>query len=217
MKKKMLRLLSLFLAIIFPIVTSAQIFNANIDYSKTPSFGIKAGTNLSNVYDAQGEEFEADAKMGLAAGVFLTLPITSHFGLQPELLLSQKGYKGAGSFLGSEYSFTRTTNFIDVPIYLTFRTGEFLSFLFGPQYSYLISQNYTFKSDIVDISRDEHFENENLLKNTMSLSGGFDVNMNKIVLGVRGGWDMLNNKGDGTSTTPRYKNTWYQATIGYRF
>lgn len=30
--------------------------------------GIKAGTNLSNVYDSQGEDFVADAKFGLAAG-----------------------------------------------------------------------------------------------------------------------------------------------------
>jgi hypothetical protein len=36
--------------------------------------------------------------------------------------------------------------------------------------------------------------------------------MNNIVIGARAGWDLLNNKGDGTSTTPRYKNMWYQAT-----
>jgi hypothetical protein len=34
---------------------------------------------------------------------------------------------------------------------------------------------------------------------------------------LRGSWDLKNNNGDGTSTTPRYKNVWYQATVGYRF
>lgn len=219
MKNKTFPAISLALLILFPVAVSAQSFgeSSTTDYSKIPSIGIKAGANLSNVYDTQGEEFEADAAIGIAAGAFITLPITRHFGLQPEILFSQKGYRGSGSFLGSDYSFSRSTNYIDVPLLLAFRTGEFVSLLFGPQYSYLLSQNYTFKSEAVNFSRDEHFENENLLKNTLGLTGGFDINIQKMVLSARAGWDVLNNKGDGTSNTPRYKNMWYQTTIGYRF
>jgi len=216
MKNKKLQFLFLTVLILSPFAVFAQMDNYS-DYSNRPLFGIKAGVNLSNVYDTQGDEFQADAKIGLAVGVFVTLPFTKYIGLQPELLFSQKGYRGSGSVLGSDYSFTRSTNYIDVPILLTFRTGKYFTLLFGPQYSFLLSQNYTFKSSVVNISQDEQFENENLLKNTLCIVGGFDVNLNNIVVGARAGWDILNNKGDGTSTTPRYKNMWYQATIGYRF
>lgn len=219
MKTKNLLLFSLSMLVLIPLSVSAQLFGSdkNSEVNTSPSFGIKAGGNLSNVYDTQGEEFQADSKLGVAAGVFVTLPLTKYIGLQPEILFSQKGYQGSGSVLGNDYSFARTTNFIDVPLLLSIRTGEFLSILVGPQYSYLLSQNYTFKSGIVDITQDEHFDNENLLKNTLAVTGGFDINLNKLVLSARAGWDLMNNEGDGTSTTPRYKNMWYQATIGFRF
>lgn len=191
--------------------------SAQSDASNRVSLGLKFGVNLSNVYDTQGEEFEADAKLGMATGLFITLPITHFLGIQPEILFSQKGYRGSGSVLGSDYSFKRTTNYIDVPLLLTFRTGDYLTLLFGPQYSFLLSQNYTFKSDVLDISRDEQFDNENLRKNTFCVTGGVDINLSNIVIGARAGWDVQSNEGDGTSSTPRYKNMWYQATIGYRF
>lgn len=219
MRNQLFRTFLLAILVVTPVALSAQIFGGtkSTDYGKVPSIGIKVGANLSNVYDSQGDEFQADAKLGLAAGAFLTLPITTFIGIQPEILFSQKGYRGSGSVLGSDYSFRRTTNYIDVPILLAVRTCNYFTLLAGPQYSFLISQNYSFKSDIIDISQDEQFENENLRKNTLCVTGGFDVNLNKLVLSARAGWDFLSNKGDGSSTTPRYKNMWYQATVGYRF
>lgn len=215
MKSMKLQVFSLAILVLSPVTIFAQ-KSSDSDNNRV-SIGIKAGANLSNVYDTQGDEFEADAKPGLAVGAFLTLPITSFLGIQPEILFSQKGYQGSGSILGSEYSFARTTNYIDVPLLVSFRTGEFLSLLFGPQYSFLLSQNYTFKSDLINISQDEQFDNENLNKNTLCFTGGADVNLKNVVISARLGWDLISNKGDGTSTTPRYKNMWYQATIGYRF
>jgi hypothetical protein len=51
----------------------------------------------------------------------------------------------------------------------------------------------------------------------LCLTGGFDITMKHIVLSARAGWDLQENHSDGTSSTPRYKNVWYQGTIGYRF
>ncbi len=63
-------------------------------------FGIKAGINVSNVWDSKGQEFTVDPKVGLAGGVFLGIPIGKFLGIQPEILISQKGFKGSGSLLG---------------------------------------------------------------------------------------------------------------------
>jgi len=38
-----------------------------------------------------------------------------------------------------------------------------------------------------------------------------------LVLSGRVAWDLYDNNGDGTSTTPRYKNVVGQITLGYRF
>lgn len=40
--------------------------------------------------------------------------------------------------------------------------------------------------------------------------------MKHFVVGLRIGWDLQKNDGDGNNGTMTYKNTWYQGTIGYR-
>ncbi len=181
------------------------------------SLGLKGGVNLSNVYDSEGEDFVADSKFGFVIGGFVSIPLGSYFGIQPEVLFSQKGFKSTGTFLGSTYEMTRTSNFIDVPILVSFKPVESVSILFGPQFSYLTQQTDDFKGGTISSTQEEEFSNANLRKNTFGLTGGVDFNIDQMVIGVRAGWDVKNNNGDGTSDTPRYKNMWYQATIGYRF
>jgi len=187
------------------------------DYNKEISFGLKVGTNFSNVYDEQGDAFVANSKFGLAIGGFLTIPIVSIIGVQPEFLFSQKGFQSTGSFLGNKYDFTRTTSYIDVPIFAAIKPSKYLSILIGPQYSYLINQKDEFVSSAFSNQQQKDFANDNIRKNILCLVGGVDINANAFVVGLRAGWDVQTNNGDGTSTVPRYKNYWYQFTVGARF
>ena len=187
------------------------------DTRETIVFGIKAGLNLSNVYDEQGDNFNADSKFGFVTGGFLSVPLGKLIGIQPEFLFSQKGFQAKGSFLlGGDYSYTKTTNFIDVPIFFNLKPTKELSLLIGPQYSYLLKETNTYSNGVSTSAQEKEFENSNIRKNLLSFALGADVNLNHMALGLRACWDVQNNKGDGTSTVPRYKNVWYQATIAYR-
>ena len=204
--------------IIGAVTTMANFSSAQeTDLRERLLFGLKAGVNYSNVYDAQGEEFQADPKLGLAAGAFIVIPIGKYLGIQPEVLYSQKGFKATGRILGGSYEFTRTTSFIDVPLLVSFKPSEFVTLLAGPQYSYLIKQSDVFANSSTSYLQEQEFENDNIRKNILCLTGGADLTLKHIVLGARVGWDIQNNNGDGTASTPRYKNVWYQATVGYRF
>jgi hypothetical protein len=187
------------------------------DFRDKLQFGLKVGANYSNVYDAKGEDFNADPKFGLATGGFVAIPIGTYIGIQPEVLYSQKGFQATGSILGSTYKFTRTTSYIDVPIFFSFKPSEFLTLQAGPQFSYLIKQKDSFTSSPTSYDQEQEFKTDNIRKNTLCFVLGVDINLRHIVLGARAGWDVQNNNGNGTSTTPRYKNVWYQATIGFRF
>ncbi len=180
--------------------------------------GIKAGINNSNVWDEQKEDFNADSKIGFVGGAFLSIPLGRIIGFQPELLISQKGFQGFGHLLGTPYSFSRTTTYLAVPLLLQVKPSKFITVVGGPQFSYLLHQKdvYTFGANSVE--QEEEFRNENIRKNIMGFTLGADVNLTSaIVISGRVGWDFQNNNGDGTSTTPRYKNQWLQLTLGYKF
>ena len=181
------------------------------------SFGIKAGANYSNVYDSDNEDFVADGKYGFAAGAFVAIPFGTFIGIQPEILYSQKGFKSTGTYFGSTYSMTRTTDFIDVPVLFAVKPIGQLTLLFGPQFSYLLKQTDEFTGGTISSTQQQEFDNDDITKNILGLTGGADINFNNLVLGLRAGWDIKTNEGDGNSSTPRYKNMWYQATVGYRF
>jgi hypothetical protein len=180
-------------------------------------FGVKIGGNYSNIYASSGEELQTNPKLGFAAGAFLSIPIGRYLGIQPEVLFSQKGFHATGRFIGDTYDLTRTTDFLDIPLLFAFKPSEFLTILAGPQYSYLMKQTDVFTNGTTSILQEQQFENENPRKNILCFTLGADLNLKRVVIGARVGWDIQNNNGDGSSTTPKYKNVWYQGTIGYRF
>jgi len=207
---------------IVAIALTMVTFNANaqdetMDTRSQIHIGAKVGLNYANVYDSKGEDFNADPKIGMALGAFLSIPIGTYIGIQPEVLYSQKGFKATGRLLGANYEFTRTTTYIDIPLYFALKPSEFITLVAGPQFSYLISRKDVFKTTANTFEQEQEFENDNIRKNTLGASVGLDINISHIVIGARAAWDLQENNGDGTSTTPRYKNTWLQATVGFRF
>jgi hypothetical protein len=203
--------------IIVAVIFMSSNINAQVDKTDSSDklqFGLKAGANFSNVYDSKDQEFNADYKVGFAAGAFLAIPIGKYLGFQPEILFSQKGYKASGTFISIPYEFTHTTNYIDVPLLFALKPSALVTLLAGPQFSFLVKQKDVFTSGSFTDTQEQEFEND---KSVQCFSGGIDINLDQFVLGARAGWDIQNNNGDGTSTNPRYKNVWYQATLGFRF
>lgn len=198
------------------VVLTTSVNAQDLDRREKIEFGIKAGLNLSNVWDSNNDEFHADTKAGFAGGLYVGIPIGQYFGLQPEMLISQKGFRGSGTLLGTDYSFVRTTTYLVVPLQIQLKPTHFLTFVAGPQFSYLLNQNdkYTFGSNSTE--QQNEFDNDNIRKNILGFVGGFDVIYNHFLFSARAGWDFQTNNGDGSSTTPRYKNQWLQFTVGLK-
>lgn len=189
----------------------------NYNTNKEVAFGVKFGTNYSNVYSIDGLKFISYPKFGLAGGIFLGIPINQYFGIQPELLFSQKGYMAEGILFGSKYIITRTSNYIDIPLLLVINPAEYFSFVVGPQYSYLLSQKNKFENAQTSIEQEKEFDDESTRPSMFGFTGGFDTHFSAIILGGRVGWDFLKNNTDEETATPRYKNKWFQVTLGFSF
>ena len=205
------------ITLIFAVIVLVNNFCNAQDKRDNLHFGLKVGANLSNVYDSQGDNFVADSKYGLAAGAFLSIPLGKVFGLQPEVLYSEKGFKSTGSLLGTTYSLERSTSFVDVPLLLAIKPVSLITILVGPQYSFLLNKKNSFTGGTTTAEQQKLFETDNIRQNVLSFTGGADINLSNFVIGLRANYDTQNNNGDGSSTTPRYKNAWYQATVGIRF
>jgi hypothetical protein len=178
--------------------------------------GFKAGGNLANIYDTEGGTATTYPVVGFAGGTFLSIPIGKYLGVQPEVLFSQRGFQAQGNTQGNSYNITRITSYVDVPVLFAFKPSRFLTVLAGPQFSYLVQRNDYFVSGSTSVSQQVEFENDNIRKNTYCFTGGVDINIRHFVFGARAGWDIRHNNGDGSVSTIRYKNVWYQATVGFR-
>jgi len=178
--------------------------------------GVKVGANYSNVYDDEGDAFLSEPKYGFAGGGFIDIPFGNIFGIHPEVLFSQKGFKAKGSVLGTNYDLIRTTSYLDVPVLLAVKPVCPVTLLVGPQYSYLLQQTDVFAAGLNSSAQSEKFENESIRKNILGAVFGVDINIWNMLLSARYGIDLQKNNGDGTSSTPRYKNVWFQGTLGFR-
>ena len=205
----------LLILIIFPKVLFAQIGSSTEE--RKISFGPKIGMNYSNVFDEQDDDFVASGKFGFVGGGFINFPLGSVISIQPEVLFSQKGFYANGSVVGINYEFKRTTNFLDVPIFAVWSPTPYLNVLVGPQFSYLLKQTDVITYPVNSGNVEAEFENENARKSIASLVAGADFNLLEFVVGLRAGIDFLENQNGNNATTPRYKNSWVQLTIGVRF
>lgn len=195
---------------------------ANLTYAQQEdmrgefNFGLKAGANFSNVWDSEAEDFSADGKFGFAGGAFVTIPLGDLFGIQPEVMFSQKGYQSSGTLFGIPYSMKRTSNHLDIPLLLAIRPAPAVSILVGPQFSFLLSQKDEFTAGSFSDEQEENFET-NIRKNRLGMHVGLDINFNHFVISPRAAIDFQDNKKDGSSDDPQYKLFYLQLTVGYRF
>lgn len=202
--------------ILISSVTFVQAQVTGGDHRENLEFGAKAGVNYSRVWDERGQDFEADGKMGFAGGLFLSIPVGEFLGFQPEILISQKGFKGSGTLFDAPYSFSRTTTYLDIPLQVQLKPTEFVTVVAGPQYSYLLHRKDSYSFGNTSTAQEQEFENDNIRKNVLGMVGGVDVIVSHLVISARAGWDLQNNDGDGTTSTPRYKNQWLQLTVGLK-
>lgn len=178
--------------------------------------GLKAGAGYANVYNTKGESFDANGRFGFTGGGFLIIPVGNYFAVQPEVTITQKGFKASGRLLGNPYNVKRKTTYLEVPVLFTFTPFRYITILAGPQYSYLLREHNAIATSAFSYEQEQEFKQDDTRKNIMGVAAGVDINLGHFVVSGRVGFDILHNNRDGTSSTPRYKNVVTQFTIGYK-
>lgn len=212
------RLILLSLAITFFCNTTFSQTGRDLDDERNNfHFGLKAGLNISNIYDTRAEDLSKTFKAGFVGGVFFTIPFGTVVGIQPELLYSKKGYKGSGSIIAERFKYSKNFDYLDVPVQLQLKPHESISLMAGPVFSWLLNKKFSFDDGTISIEDQTAIKNSEIKDFTIGVTGGLDVNLYPVVLSGRVGFDLRDNEGEGTVTNPRFKNVWLQATVGVAF
>lgn len=185
------------------------------DHDPEPRIGFKGGLSIASIIKTGDNNYSSTPLYGFNGGGVLVLPLGRVIALQPEVLFSQKGYRSTGSGVFGDYDYRRYNNFLDIPLLLRINTSKELGIVIGPQYSFLLNTHTNFKSGTTSYEQTVNNENDNITKNIFGGVIGLDVNLsNNVFLYGRYTIDFKNNNGDGTSSTPAYKNQVIQVGLG---
>ena len=190
--------------------------DAHEDSRQEPRIGFKGGLSIATMVKTDDKSFSSTPLYGFNGGGVLQLPLGKVIAIQPEVLFSQKGYRAAGTGLAGDYDYRRVANCLDIPLLLRINFSKELGVVVGPQYSYLLSTHTTFKSGATSYQQTVDNDNSNITKNIFGGVLGLDLNLsNNVFLYGRYTIDFKNNNGDGTSSTPAYKNQVFQVGLGF--
>lgn len=129
-----------FAALSFTVLTlaaSAAPVSAQV-VAKKPTLGVLAGIDLATL--GGSDVSDAGSRTGLSIGGFATFHVTNEFGIEPELLFTQRGAKESSD--GSDV--TVKLDYIDIPVLARYDLHLQNStvrpfFLAGPTFSFQVS------------------------------------------------------------------------------
>jgi len=194
------------------LIGSAVVVNAQ-DSSNTDmsaSFGVKGGVNFATL---NGNDIDSpDSRTSFHVGVLAELPVSSFFSVQAEALYSGQGAEA--NFSGPDGDKAEfQLDYINVPVLAKFYIMEGLSLEAGPQFSFLVNEEFDFNPNANDGDID--------LENTRYEANSFDF-------GVAGGLTFQTSM--GLFATARYvqgiteiyddadiKNSVFQIGVGFKF
>jgi len=111
----------------------------------SPTFGLKAGLNISSISDDGYED--SKSKAGFYGGLFMNAPLSEQFSIQPEVLYSQYGAKTvlknsttiAGTTIDTRNSASLNLDYITVPVMFQFHATPAFYIEAGPEFGFLVS------------------------------------------------------------------------------
>ena len=156
------------------------------------SVGVRVGANMATLSNDNDFEmpvelqFDLENVAGLTAGAFVTVPVTTVFAFQPEVLYSRQGAK-----LRQSGSTTRLTlDYIQVPLLARVRTGSQsrLSVLFGPTLGFKTGARQTWSGTFA--GDDSGAFDEHTKTFDFGLTAGAGLDVGPLVLDARYTWGL---------------------------
>lgn len=166
--------------VIIALVFSVSAIQAQVD--SAAQFGIKGGVNFSNMYTDDVDD--ENVLTSFNAGVFVNLPVSDLFSIQPEVLYSRKGAELTYDNAFATGSAKFNLNYIEVPVLLKINVSENFNIHAGPYFAYLIDSKITNQGDgVFDFETD--IDNDDLNKFDAGIAAGIGFDFDSFGIGAR--------------------------------
>ena len=181
-------------------------------------FGIKAGANLMNMgkMTVGDQSYSTDSKVGFQAGVYADLPMGGGFAFLPEVIYSQKGGKIKETIGANTTEFDSKLGYLDVPVLIGYRPTPELTIFAGPQASFLLSRDASFKvngQQVGDTFTDKKDYKKSIAGGVVGLGYNITPNIN-----VNGRYTMDFQKTfNDDINQDKLKNKGFALSLGYTF
>ncbi len=165
--------------------------------------GIKGGVNISDLQvfasdnSVNNDAFQTRASYHI--GTFVNSSFSDHFGIQVEVLFSNKGFKYETDSIGT---LNASLNYLNFPVLFYYRPAKLVEIEFGPEFGYLISGEDLVKSFDMGIDIGLRFRLSPKFNAGIRYYQGFKFDMKK------GNY----NSGEGS---PKYSNSTLQVSLGF--
>ena len=121
---------------------------ANVSFAQ---FGIKAGLNYSNVTSDQDFD-DLEGQANFLVGALYQINLSDNFAIRPEAIYIRKG--ASYDVLGLDADFK--SDYFEIPVMAVIGLGSIpLNIQVGPQFSYLLSSQYSLGGTEIEFGDDE--------------------------------------------------------------
>ncbi len=167
------------------MILSAALLFAGFAQAQSPKFGVKAGVNIAKF--AGDPDPNSEFNTGLAAGVFVNVPLSTGFSFEPSAEYSQKGAEFTTS-LNTEVKSKIT--YIDIPLVAKYNFTPAFGLFAGPQVSFFLDQ----ETKLVNGNSSTTFEgnNDSYRKSLAGGKVGFSYNFGAVMLNASYATDFQN-------------------------
>ena len=179
-------------------------------------FGIKGGMNISSISDDGYDDTKS--KVGYYGGVFVNIPASEFFSIQPEVIYNNLGSEVKGTVLGNSYSQKLNLNYITVPVMFQYKATPQFYLEAGPEFGFLVSADskttWNNSTSTAELDKD-NFNNFNM---GVGLGAGFDITKN-IGINARyvAGFSDVTKPSSDPSTNAKNKNNTFQIGLNFKF
>jgi len=195
---------------LWPLVCGALLAGASPSPAQGLDFGVKGGVNVANVDvsgDGGGPSF--DPRIGLVAGGFVRMPLTSWLAVQGEGLYAEKGARFADTGVDAKLLLT----YLEVPVLARVRLSRLFYAAAGPSMGVLLRARartrFSGATEDIDVKDDvESFD--------FGIAMGGGIELGRLIIDGRYTLGLRDADADTTDASTM-KNRTLSFTAGFRF